>query len=348
MDERSGSAATTTIPRPAPGDDLEAATEAPDALRLAFRGMGTEIALAVWPRAGETEAAEAALWAEVGFLRDAEALLSRFQPDSEISRLNGGSGRPMRVSALTFAAVRVALAAAAASGGLFDPTVYRALLAAGYDRSWTALSGQPIRPATAPPWQAGRWREVRLDVAAQTVALPRGVGLDLGGIAKGWLADQVVERLHAFGPALADLGGDIAVRGLPPDAPAWAIDVDGPAGEYLGTVRLSEDQAIATSGITRRRWQTAAGERHHLIDPRTGAPALTDLLSVTVVAPAAAEAEVAAKGVLLLGSELGRAALALAPEYAGLLVRRDGRLLSVGGPRWTAAQPSPAYAEVHR
>lgn len=348
MDERTSSTAIATAPASDLGGELAAADAAPDALRVAFRGMGTEIALAVWPRAGEAQAAETALWAEVAFLRDAEALLSRFQPDSEISRLNSGSGRPMRVSALTFAAIRAALGAAAASGGLFDPTVYRALLAAGYDRSWPALSGPPLRPAAAPPWQAGRWREVRLDAAAQTVALPEGVGLDLGGIAKGWLADQVVERLHGFGPTLADLGGDIAVRGLPPDADAWAIDVDGPAGEYLGSVRLSGGQAIATSGITRRRWQTAAGERHHLIDPRTGAPALTDLLSVTVVAPAAAEAEVAAKGVLLLGSELGRAALALAPEYAGLLVCRDGRLLSVGGLRWTPARPAPAYAEVRR
>jgi thiamine biosynthesis lipoprotein ApbE len=67
-----------------------------------------------------------------------------------------------------------------------------------------------------------------------------------------------------------------------------------------------------------------------------------------VVAPAAAEAEVAAKGVLLLGSELGRAALALTPELAGLLVRRDGRLFTAGDLRWAPAQPSPAYAEVRR
>jgi thiamine biosynthesis lipoprotein len=342
MDQRTNAAAGGAVLT----RDPEADAGALDSLRVAFRGMGTEIALAVWPRPGEDEAAENALWAEVRFLRDAEALLSRFQPDSEISRLNRGVTTPARVSPLTFAAVRSALEAASASGGLFDPTVYRALLAAGYDRSFAARGGRPARPAVAPPWQAGRWREVRLDEAAQTVALPPGVGLDLGGIAKGWLADQVADRLSAFGPALADLGGDIAARGLPPDAPAWAIDVDGPADEFLGTVRLGERQGIATSGVTRRRWRTEAGERHHLIDPRTGAPALTDLLSVTVVAPAAAEAEVAAKGVLLLGSELGRAALTLAPGLAGLLVRRDGRAIVVGDLRWTPAPPSRAYAEV--
>lgn len=319
-----------------------------DSLRVAFRGMGTEIALAVWPRAGSEGAAEAALWSEVRFLKDAESLLSRFLSDSEISRLNRGCSSPRRVAPLTFAAIRAALDAAAASGGLFDPTVYRALLAAGYDRSFSELGrGERPRPA-ATPWQAGRWREVRLDEPAQTVTLPAGVGLDLGGIAKGWLADQVAERLQAFGPALIDLGGDIAVRGLRPDAPSWAIDVDGSTHELLGTVRLAGRQGIATSGVTRRRWQTAAGERHHLIDPRTGAPALTDLLSVTVVAPTAAEAEVAAKGVLLLGSELGRVALTLAPELAGLLVRRDGRVIVAGDLRWTPTERFQQVTEVGR
>src|SRR5581483_1515709 len=125
------------------------ATEALDSLRVAFRGMGTEISLAVWPAHGADEAAETALWAEVTVLRDAEALLSRFQAESEISRLNRGTGQPMRVSPLTFAAIRAALDAAAASGGLFDPTVYRALLAAGYDRSFTAMSEERLRMPAA-------------------------------------------------------------------------------------------------------------------------------------------------------------------------------------------------------
>ncbi|HEY7295687.1 MAG TPA: FAD:protein FMN transferase [Dehalococcoidia bacterium] len=321
-------------------------TPALDSLRVAFRAMGTEIALAVWPWPDHETAADEALWREVTFLRDAEALLSRFQPDSEISRLNRGAG-PLRVSPLTFEAIQVALAAAAASGGLFDPTVYRALLAAGYDRSFSELGGSANRrpSRSALPWQAARWQEIRLDAAEQTVALPAGVGLDLGGIAKGWLADGVAERLGAHGPALIDLGGDIAVHGLPPDADRWAIDVDGPAGALLGTLRVAGPSGVATSGITRRRWQMGVGIGHHLIDPRTGAPALTDLLSVTVVAPTAAAAEVAAKGVLLLGSTLGHAALMLAPDLAGVLVRQDGGLLTAGNLDWSPV--AATTAEVH-
>jgi thiamine biosynthesis lipoprotein len=183
---------------------------------------------------------------------------------------------------------------------------------------------------------------MRLDAATRTVTLPAGVGLDLGGIAKGWLADLVAERLLRYGAALADLGGDIAVRGLPPDADAWYIDVEGPAGAVLGRLRLAGDGGVATSGVTRRRCRTAAGAQHHLIDPRTGRPALTDLLSVSVIAPSAAMAEVAAKGALLLGSALGQAALAAAPELGGVLVQRDGRVTLVGGVEWSGAAQTPA------
>ncbi|HLZ68868.1 MAG TPA: FAD:protein FMN transferase [Dehalococcoidia bacterium] len=320
-----------------------------DSLRVVFRAMGTEVSLAVWPRRGQEASAEAALWAEVALLREADALLSRFLPESEISRLNRGAVTPVRVSALTFSAIEIALDAAAASGGLFDPTVYGALLAAGYDRSFADLEQKPSRsmPAAALPRQAGRWREVLLDEARGTVTLPNGVGLDLGGIAKGWLADRVAERLGVFGPALVDIGGDIAMLGLPPDAPAWAIDVDGPFGAVLGTLQLEGGRGVATSGITRRRWQTEAGSRHHLIDPRTGAPALTDLLSVTVVAPTTAAAEVAAKGALLLGSVLGLAALVQAAELGGLLVRRDGRVLVAGSLSWIPAGAAQQPAEVN-
>jgi FAD:protein FMN transferase len=314
-------------------------------VRVAFHGMGTEIELALWPRADEVEAGCEAVTREVAFLRLAEELLSRFLRESEISRLNAGANGPQWVSTLTFDAIRVALDAAASTGGLFDPTVYGAMLAAGYDRSFgaTAAGGQAARAQQ--PWQAGRWREVRLDPERLTVTLPPGVGLDLGGIAKGWLADGVAARLGRYGAALADLGGDIAFAGLPPDADAWLIDVDSPLGGSLGVLRLAGDSGVATSGVTRRRWQTAADTQHHLIDPRTGMPAITDLLSVTVVAPSAASAEIAAKGVLLLGNALGRVALANAPRHAGLLVGRDGAATPVGTLDWTAAQ-TPSATEV--
>jgi thiamine biosynthesis lipoprotein len=301
-------------------------------LETAFAGMGTQLALRVWVQPGSERAARRALARERAFLRRAEALLSRFRPDSEISRLNDAAGKPVRVSPLTLAAIQAARDAAAATGGLFDPTIRNALLAAGYDRDFAAIGrGSAVRLPLPP--QAGRWREIAIDPSRRLVRLPAGVGIDLGGIAKGWLADRVAERLSRFGPALADLGGDLALRGLPPDGDPWRFDVEDPRGGVLGTVRLHSG-GIATSGTTRRRWQDgAAHAAHHIIDPRTGMPALTDLLAVTVVAPDAATAEVAAKGTLLLGSTLGAAALNSA-GLAGILVRQEGKTTVVGAIDW--------------
>src|SRR5262249_39127562 len=157
----------------------------------------------------------------------AEARLSRFLPESELSRINDRAGRPVRVSRLTFRAVRAALAAAHATEGLFDPTAHRALLAAGYDRSFALLPRRMDAPSVLILPLTGRYREVALDPATGCVRLPAGVGLDLGGIAKGWLADAVLRRLARYGAALTDLGGDLALSYLPGEE-RWEVEVADP------------------------------------------------------------------------------------------------------------------------
>jgi len=172
-------------------------------LRRVFKGLGTTIELRVWPQTGREQLAAGSLAHAARFLRQAEARLSRFDPEAELSRLNRGTRTPRRVSRLTFAVIRAALSAAEATDGLFDPTILQALLAAGYDRSFDKLrdrSGSSGSLVNAEAPLCGQWRAIRLDSAARTVWLPPGVGLDLGGIAKGWLADRVLEGLRRAGP----------------------------------------------------------------------------------------------------------------------------------------------------
>jgi thiamine biosynthesis lipoprotein len=173
---------------------------------------------------------------------------------------------------------------------------------------------------------------VHLDVARRSVRLPPDAGLDLGGIAKGWLADMVLCRLRPFGAAAIDMGGDCAVSAPAPHAPPWVIDIADPwaDGRTLATIPLRHGGGVATSGVTRRRWQTSAGVRHHLIDPRSGQSATTDLASVTVIGPSAAGAEVMAKVVLLLGREQGATALEGSERFRGVLVPADGPAVTVG------------------
>jgi thiamine biosynthesis lipoprotein len=158
------------------------------------------------------------------------------------------------------------------------------------------------------------------------------VRLDFGGIAKGWAADQAVRRLAVHGPALVNAGGDIAVSGPRQSGDGWLIGIDAPLGLELPADTQLELIAlrtggVATSGRDYRRWQQNGAWQHHIIDPRSGVPADTDVLAATVIAPTAGDAEVAAKVVLLLGSSAGLDWLDARPALAALLVLETGEVL---------------------
>jgi FAD:protein FMN transferase len=290
-------------------------------VRAVRRLMGTDVAVTVPEGAGEAQDATFDLFGQW------EATLSRFRPDSELAYLNDHSGgAPVRVSQLLFAVTTLALEAARASGGLYDPTVLRALEAAGYDRSFELL---PLDAGGAMPRALLRgWRHVELCAAERTVRLPAGVGLDFGGIAKGMAVDAAVALVAAMGVerALVDGGGDLRVRGLPAGADSWPVAVPTPYGVRL--VRLARG-AVATSGIGRRRWRQRGRLMHHLIDPRSGRPALSGLWSVSVAAQTTAIAEVAAKAAFLLGPEEGSRWLE-GRGLAGLFVPMNGPARAAG------------------
>ncbi len=259
----------------------------------AFRAMGTEVELLI---DAEGPAADAALRAAESEVRRLEEILSRFDPRSELSLLN-------RIGRITpgpdlARVIRAALAARERTGGRFDPTVLPALRAAGYDRDLPeVMAGDPGPAGPAMP-AAG---DVRIDSRGGEIVLAPGVQLDLGGIAKGDAADRAVAIMREAGPAVAIVGGDVAVSGPRRDGSGWPIEVDGAGGLVLAI----REGGLATSGTDRRRWHRDGVAQHHIIDPATGLPAMTDLLRATVAAPSAADAEVLATELLLLGHERG-------------------------------------------
>ncbi|MFS8639564.1 MAG: FAD:protein FMN transferase, partial [Symbiobacteriaceae bacterium] len=184
-------------------------------LRLAFRAMDTDIEALVEVPPGRRRDAERLLaWTRDWFVL-LERRLSRFRPDSDVTRMNRHAGAgPVRVGGLTAAILARALDLAAWSGGLFDPACQAAMEAAGYDRPYAELRGARAgarRDAPGPRQEArpflGSYRAVVLDRRARTVQLPAGTGVDLGGIAKGWAADVAVRVLATVGPALVNAGG---------------------------------------------------------------------------------------------------------------------------------------------
>src|ERR1700681_2771163 len=221
-------------------------------------------------------------------IRDAEARFTRFLRDSELAGLNAGDGRYVPVSQEMYAMLQAALWAFEGSEGLVNAAVLPALAAAGYDRPFRQGLTEPsvLRPMQLPPLP----EVLILDQATRSAALAPGAALDLGGIAKGVLADLLTDELGEN--AVCNLGGDLRVRG------------DGPEGD--GSHVALCDGAVCTSGTSKRRW---GHSMHHLIDPRTGIPAKTDLAEVSVVTDSALRGEVYAKSAVLLGAALGTAFL---------------------------------------
>ena len=259
-----------------------------------FRAMGTDIAL-IGPEAAEARAAASATHAVRSTFEREEMRFSRFRATSELTAVNQTAGRTTKVSRPFAALVRRALGAAERTGGLFDPTVLPALVAAGYDRGFDeVLAG--ARGALHPTSPCGRWRAVHL--VGRRVHIPAGVALDLGGIAKGWTADLAAEAAVGAGLpwALVNAGGDLRIAG---DAPEVEVSIEDPGAPDMECARLRlSSGAVATSSVVARAW----GEGfHHLIDPRTGRPAGGDVIQATVWAPSCVEAEVLAKAVLLGG-----------------------------------------------
>jgi thiamine biosynthesis lipoprotein len=293
--------------------------------RYSFAAMGTTVTVLAPVEHGARAAAEA-----LALFHEWEQTLSRFLPESELSRLNARAGEPVEVSPLLWTVLTAALQAARATDGRYDPTLLRHMLRIGYDRTFTEIRGG-IQGATQPAEQTrvgGDWRRIQVDALRRRVMLPAGAGLDFGGIAKGMAVDAALDHLRAIGltPALVNAGGDLAVAGQPPGQPEWPIAIPGRDRHWTIPLR---NGAIATSTVTRRNWRQGETVRHHLIDPATGGPARSDILSATVVAPFCRQAEVGAKVALLLGARAGARFLE-ARRLAGLLVPTTGDYLTAG------------------
>jgi thiamine biosynthesis lipoprotein len=292
-------------------DWLEAAAQR----RRVFRSMGMGIALITpEPQHPEEEVAlHTATDAIEDVFRAVDARFSRFAEDSELSKVNRGTGRWQPVSLMFAELLRMALNGAAATEGLFDPTILPELVAAGYDRDYQDLSMSTPR-VRRPPSASVRWRDIQLE--GLHVYLPPGGALDFGGIAKGWAVDLAVSKASVLPWALIDAGGDLRVGGRPPRP--LSIGVADPLDASKEILQLSLDGgALATSSTVGRSWGDGL---HHVIDPRTSLPSRTGVVQATVWADTCAAAEVQSKRALLSGPAVLR-------EIPAALVMEDGRVL---------------------
>jgi FAD:protein FMN transferase len=291
-----------------------------------FRALGTEVLI----RAPGAEAMAARLEAMVAGY---ERRFSRFLATSEVACLSAGAGGAVVVSEDLFELLTLAMSYWRETDGLFDPLILPDLEAAGYDRIFDSVPAESPGPPNSPRPARAVFGGVLLNPSRRSVRLPAGARLDLGGIAKGWIVDRIEEAMVPGAPFLVDVGGDMAGRGDGPDGgPGWLLAVDDPfrPHEDRAWLRL-RNGAVATSTIMRRRCRRSSRWQHHLIDPRTGAPAATGVVQVTVRAPTAVRADVCAKTALVLGAGAGAAWLS-ARWLPGLVITVEGALIRT--PEW--------------
>lgn len=278
-------------------------------VRRDARIMATDISVQLSVPPDQETRAAATAEACMAWMRDVDMALSRFKPESELSRLNASDGAWFSASDLLYDAVDVAVRAARASHGLFDPALLPQLEALGYDRDFAEIreerdasspgdkmssppdplpargEGESSRNAAsqAPLPPAGRRgggdEDIHLDPTGRRIRLARGARIDLGGIAKGWAADLALERVcRDVDHALINAGGDLRAKGGPQPGESWSAGIFDPRAEaagipdrYAAVVTMSRG-GLATSGAVWRWWLRDGARRHHLLDPRTGEP----------------------------------------------------------------------------
>ena len=295
-----------------------------------WRAIGTNVDLLV--RGIDLDVARAAV---EQVIRDADAALSRFRDDSELSEIQRAPGQTVAVSETLARALDAALRAAQLTDGLVDPTVGRVLRLAGYDRDFASVRDRnlPPRIEVVPGWRAIEWRS-----AVRLLRLPRGLELDFGSTGKALIVDDCAQALARLIPpgagALISIAGDMSAVGAAPHGGWRVLMAEDSATNRTdsGDTVAIRDGALATSSTTVRRWRNHGEVAHHLIDPRTARPASGPWRTATVVAANCVDANTAATAAIILGED--------APGWlnghhlAARLVARDGGVTYVGG--WPA------------
>jgi FAD:protein FMN transferase len=264
--------------------------------------MSTIVSQKIYGDNGNTAAAEA-----TEKMRSLERMLSFFQPESEVSRINKSAGRDkVKVSPETYFILSKSIEYSRLSDGAFN------IMVGPLVKKWKVTGDNPVIPSDAEIKSLLLlidYRDLILNKNELSARLSKkGQMIDLGGIAKGFAADEVLKiyRKHGIKSAILDIGGNISVLGFKPDGSTWAIGLQDPSkerGEYVCRINL-HDRSFSTSGAYERYFKKGGRIYHHIIDPKTGYPSKSDLLSVTIIGETSVDTDALSKA-FILGLERG-------------------------------------------
>jgi thiamine biosynthesis lipoprotein len=247
--------------------------------------------------------------------------ITRYTDTSDLALLNADSSPAVAVRPTLAAALAAAITAADTSEGFADITLLDARL--------TAEGHGHLAPAS----RLDEWTTERRQRGAAVVHRPPGLRFDLGGVGKGWIADRARALLAGWRSAVVDADGDLAILCAP--GRCWDVAIEDPRTpeSHLAVLRLAARRdgaptrwGVATSGTSIHRWNVGGIAGHHLIDPRTGRPAETDVVQATVIAGSALRAEALAKAAVIAGSVEGFALLERARVRGAVLLTSRGEV----------------------
>ena len=266
--------------------------------------------------------------------REIEEMMSASLPGSEIGRLNALAGKGgVNLSSETFGVLETSIKYARLSGGAFDVTVGPLV------KAWAVTSGEPRVPE---PDEVGRlielvdYKSMLLDRTCLSAKLEKpGQMVDLGGIAKGFAADEAIRIYRKYGikSAYVNLGGNIAVLGRKPDGSLWRIGIQNPRaerGKHIGILEVS-DKAVVTSGDYERYFEKDGRRYHHIIDPKTGYPADSGIISATIAAEASIDADALSTAVFVLGLDRGMELIGSLEGVEGIFITDDKKVYVTEG-----------------
>jgi thiamine biosynthesis lipoprotein len=264
--------------------------------------MGTVVSVTVFTH--DEERGREAIEAAFTEIARVEALTSRHADESEVSRINGPGRREGRlpISRELATVLERSLHFSRISGGAFDVTVAPLVVLWVGPEGVRVPSGAAIRAALPKV----DYRKLKVSTGAGTLTLPAGMSVDLDGIAKGHAVDRAVRilRLRGIEAAIVDAGGNIGLLGEPPRGGMWRVGVKHPRDDGLLGTLLLERGSVATSGDYQHFAIVSGVRYHHILDPATGRPT-AGVMSVTITAARAIDADALSTAVFVLGAEKG-------------------------------------------
>ncbi|HTY64678.1 MAG TPA: FAD:protein FMN transferase [Acidobacteriota bacterium] len=257
-----------------------------------------------------------------------EHLFSRTLPDSQIYRINTAGGEPVTVDPEVAAFLASALAYCERSGGLFDITMGGVVELWGFCEQTV-----PERSAVAEALRHVDYRGIHIEEASVWLDDPRA-RIDLGGIAKGYIADELARQLKADGvtSAIVNLGGNVIVLGEKPDGSPWRVGLRTPVssltqdGEGHFASVLVRNCSVVTSGIYERAFTRDDTLYHHILDPKTGFPATSDLLSASIVSKRSLDADGYSTALIIMGLDKALDFVASNEDLEAVFITKEGEV----------------------